>query len=380
MKAPNFFEFFSQAKIISGKKGMENIPLEFAGMGVHRPMIVTSRSVVDSGLLQKLIKAFYESTLTIGAVFDGATSTVSASLIEKGAALFRWKECDSIIALGSGSIMDLARGINMAVTEKASLASLAGEDRVAGNLRPFAAVVTASLSGYEAGNKALIDNRVYKSDFLFPDIICIDNRMMLKQAPGDAVNSAMAALTHAIEACQEPVNNPMTDAYALAAIRYISDHLPVVVKKPRNNKALMALANASVAANIAYANAPAGIVHNLARALALETGHNEGMLMGLLLSASLEYKLAKKENIRQDLLMALIGFDESCRVSDADKAEKSIQKIRALQKACAKAMPRGLKELNIPAYRMEKAAGDAAITAGGKVKAQDCMAIMNKAL
>ncbi len=379
MKAPNYFEFFSQAKILSGNKGMEQVALELEGMASNRPLVLTSQTVTSSGLTKKFIKAMYESTVTIGALNDEVPSSASGSLAKRLAALYIWKQCDSIVAIGDVSVMDMARAVNMMVSYDGELTGLDGVDNLPSRLKPFVAIPTADLSGYEAGNVAVIDNRLYKSDFLFPDIVCIDRRMFKKGNPEKLVNAGMLALVRAIEASGEEFANPMNDAYSLLAIRAVSENLPVASAKPSKREALLALANASVAADIAWSNAPAGLAFSLGKALAEETGYPEGYLMGIILPRTLEYKLASKGDLRDDLLFALAGFDASSAVDPVDKPAASLARIGELISSLGSTMPATLKDLNVPRFKMEKAAEKAAAMTAVKIKADQCLDILDHA-
>ncbi len=379
MKAPDYFEFFSQAKIMSGNKAMEQIPVELEGMAAGRPLVLTNRIVAAAGLVKKFLAAMDESALVIGALNDEVSLAASTSLARRLAALFTWKECDSIIAIGDASVMDMARAVNMTVSHNGEIKDFEGSRKIPSHLYPFVAVPTADLSGYEAGNAAVIDQREYRSDFLFPDIVCIDKRMFKKGKRETIVNAAMLALVRAIEASGEEVANPMNDAYSLLAIRAVSENLSLLAAKPNKSEALLALANASVAADIAWSNAPTGLAFSLGRALSEETGHPEGILMGIILPHTLELKLAGKGDLRDDLLFALAGFEESSAVDPVDKPAASLARIKKLITGVNRVMPSTLEGLNVPRFKMESAAKKAAAMAAIKIKADTCLDILEHA-
>jgi len=379
MKAPNYFEFFSQAKIMSGKKGLEQIVLELEGMAANRPLVLTSDSVTSAGLTKTFIKAMYESTVTIGALYDEVTSSTSGATAERLAALYTWKQCDSIIAIGNASVMDMARAVNMLVSLEGTLTDYAGRDAVPSSLKPFVAIPTSEISGYEMSNRAIIDNRVYQSDFLYPDIVCIDGRMLKGGNPETIVNAGMCALVRAIDASGEEVANPMKDAYSLLAIRAVSENLPVAAAKPKNKAALLALANGSAAADIAWSNSPAGLAGSLAHALAEETGFPEGILGGIILSSVLKFKQSGKAKLRDDLLFALAGFDAAAAVPAGEKSAASLAMISELVESLGDAMPSTLQALNVPRFKMERAAEKAAAMADVKIKADQCLEILSNA-
>ena len=375
MKSPDYFEFFSQAKVMSGSKGLEQLSLELEGMGAERPLILSGEPSLTKGV----IKAFYESKISIGAVYDDIPSTATSALAERLAALFAWKECDSIIAVGSDSVMDLAKAVNIAVSLPENILTYMGDDEIPSPLKPFVAVVTADLKGYETTNRATIDRQLYRSDFLYPDIICIDERMMKKQDTESLLDISLVALTQAIEASAEPVNNALNDAYALAGIQGIAEYAPQLLKKGGNKKFLKGFTGAASFAGIAFANAPTGPVHSLGAALAEETGHPEGVLMGIILMSQLERKLAGKEGVRDDLLFALGGFDIMAATAPEEKGRAAVSLLKEFIFNFGAAMPHSLEELHIPRYKMEAAAERAAKTCERKIALKECLAILEDA-
>ncbi len=134
----------------------------------------------------------------------------------------------------------------------------------------------ALVSGNEAANRAFVDGLVCISDFLSPDVVVVDHRMTTTAEAGPVLYSGMIALAHAVETAMSTSANPMIDAYTYGAIRLLIENLPAAVRKPSNKKNSVAVANAGALAATAFSNAPEGIAHHLAEALADCTGINRG--------------------------------------------------------------------------------------------------------
>ena len=115
MLLPSFYDFCCRVKTISGNKALEKIPVLLAGMNAKKPMIVTDKGVVAVGLIDVIKKAI-GTKLKIGAIFDGAPIDSDYKVVNAAAKIYRQKGCDSIIAIGGGSAMDTAKGINILVS------------------------------------------------------------------------------------------------------------------------------------------------------------------------------------------------------------------------------------------------------------------------
>jgi len=379
MRSSDYFEFFSQAKIMSGNRAMSNIPVELDGFDARKPLVVTSKEVTKAGLGKKFIRALYDSNVVIGAIFDEVPHYAGISQVRDLVRLFRDRGCDSLIAIGGGAAADVAKCVNVMVSaDTDDILQFVGDNMIAGHLKPFIYVATSGSAGYEASNRATIEGRVIRSDFLFPDVICID-RSMVPAKNGDAVlEGAMVAFAQAVEAADMPNDNPVVDAYAHAAIQFICENLRKGIRSPGNKDSGMALANAAAMGAIAFSNSPEGTVHLISRSLARVTGLSESLCMVVLLPYSLELKLSKKEPFRGDLLLAMAGIEAFATTPEKERPRAALALIRQLL-AEGKHYPRTLKDVRVAKYRLDEAARAAAEEGDGRVDLKDCMNILEHA-
>ena len=101
--------------------------------------------------------------------------------------------------------------------------------------------------------------------------------------------------------------NPVSDAYATAAIKKISQNLLVVLDNPKDENARLELAQASTMAGVAFSNAMVGLVHSLGHATGAVAHLPHGLCMSLYLPYVLEYNLDKNGARIADLLLPLAG-------------------------------------------------------------------------
>lgn len=358
MKIPDSYAFFSHPKIISGSCALENIPLELDALNARKPLIIMASGGSKTGPGKKIVTAFKGSGVIIGAIYDNISPDASLDMVYDVARLFRDRGCDSIIAVGGGSVVDAAKGVNIVVsTNTSDLAQYAGEKTVLeNNMKPLIVVPTGLSTGYEATDRARIGNYNFRSDYISPGVIVIDPRM-LKFGDADAPTlSAMPALTHAIEAFLSEKRNPMSDVYASTAMQLLHENLAVAITRPRNKKARLAVANAAAMAGISFSNVQSGIIHTLAQAAADVTDFSIGVCMGILLLYGMLYLRDQKMGIRSDLLMALSGPDVFAETPDDQRTEKSMATIQQLVAVARGVVPGSFKELNIPNYKLKEIA------------------------
>jgi alcohol dehydrogenase len=147
MNSPENSGFFSQARIMSGLKALENIPLELEGMSAGCPLLITDGDTVRKGLLKKLINSFSGSPISAGGLFDRVGPAAQPETVEEVADLFRRCRCDSIIALGTGAVVNTAKGVNILLNIDGMMTSATGSSSISRSLMPLVAVPTAPIQG-----------------------------------------------------------------------------------------------------------------------------------------------------------------------------------------------------------------------------------------
>ena len=348
-----YYEFYCPVKILAGLKALEHLPAELAERGCAAPMVLTDKGVRDAGLIETVEIAFEEAGISLGPVFDDIPPDSSTDVVEQIARLFRERNHDSLIAVGGGSVMDTAKATNILVSEGGEfLREYAGANALTRPLKPLVAIATTAGTGSEVTSVAIIKDTHkqtkvgFQSAHLLPAVAVIDPRMTLTVPPGITAATAMDALTHAVEAFTCLSKNPISDAYASAAIRKIVTALPLVLADPGNTGARLALAEAATMAGIAFSNSMVGLVHAIGHSLGAVCHLHHGTCMSLLLPYVLEYNF---ETIRDDLghlLPSLVGDEAAATTPPEDRAEASIAAIRDLRDTIfdATELPRSLSE------------------------------------
>lgn len=372
------YEFLNYPKIIFGKCSLENIPAELAGYDTQKPLVIVRKSLGKNGaLIKRFIRAFADSMVIIGAVYDEVEDYAGISLARDAAFLFKERGCDSLIALGSGDAVDLAKAVNVLVSEKADNFSAYYEAKsISGVLKPLIVVPAGLANGREASNSFFVDNREIKSDFLYPDVMVIDHRVAAGCSVADVAESAAIALAQALNSFVGNNGNPMIAALAHPALSYLSQYLERGLKKPQNKETSVALVNASVMASIAYANAKPGMANLLAKEMARVTGISPGIFMVILLPAVIDFLAKEKTKISDELLLAVGGLDSYAAVAAKERGQKGLEAAKKLVGAFSGVLPVSLKELKVQKYIFPEIARAASQKSEGVFSAVDCAEIL----
>lgn len=368
-----YYAFFCPVKIIAGHAALEHIPFELGALSCSRPMVITDKGVRGAGLLALVEAIFTSSHAPITVVFDDVPADSSLSTVRQAAASYRDHQCDALVAIGGGSVIDTAKAVNILVSEGGDdLLQYAGAHNLKRALKPLFAVPTTSGTGSEVTMVAVISDTEagvkipFTSYYLLPNAAVLDPRMTLTLPPLVTAATAMDALTHAVEAYTGLAANPMSDAYATAAIQKISRNLLALMDNPQDAHGRLELAQASTMAGIAFSNSMVGMVHALGHSIGALCHLPHGMCMGILLPYVLEYNETVRGERIGELLLPLAGPEVYAATPQSRRASRAVQVILLLRdnlyQRCQ--LPRTLQETGKVEVEQLEAIADMAINDG----------------
>ncbi len=353
---PSYYEFFSPVKIISGKRAIDNLPHELEELQAKKPLIITDKGIVLTGAIDLVKSLFKEYHREIPVIYDDTPPDSSTSVVMEITDIYKNAGCDSIVAIGGGSVIDTAKGVNILVSEgEKDLMKFAGANILKNPLNPLVVIPTTSGTGSEVTLVAMIYNEekgvkmAFSSPYLLPRVAILDPRMTISLPPPLTASTAMDALTHAIEAYICIQKNPLSDAYATAAIELIRKNLFSALQDGKDQKARLALANAATMAGVAFSNSMVGMVHSLGHAVGGVCRLPHGIAMSIFLPYGMHYNLEAREEELARLLLYLGGDEEYVRTPKEQRAERSIEMVLEmrdkLHTICG--IPRSLKEAGV---------------------------------
>lgn len=392
--AKPYYEFFCPVKVIAGNAALEHIPFELAALGSKNPLILTDKGVRANGLLEPIETAFVDTDAKVAAIFDDVPPDSSLATVRNAARMYREHHCDAILAIGGGSVIDTAKATNILVSEGGDdLMKYSGAHNLPKPLKPLFVIPTTSGTGSEATMIAVVSDTEknvkmpFASYYLMPNAAVLDPRMTQTLPPHLTAMTAMDALTHAVEAYTCLAANPISDAYATAAIKKISENLFKVLANPKDAEARLELAQASTMAGIAFSNSMVGVVHSLGHALGAVAHLPHGLCMNLFLPYVLDYNKDVNGAKIADLLLPLAGADIYAQTPAAQRADKAIAYIRQMRDQLFEQtkLPRTLQETGKVTREQlndvaSKALDDGSIIYNPKeASLQDLLGILNQA-
>ena len=391
---PNYYEFRSATKVLSGEHAIEHVPFELANLGVARALVVTDKRVRELGLVDPLLDALADSHIEVAAVFDDVPVDSSVAVANALAETYRAAGCEGIVAVGGGSVLDSAKGLALVLASGgADLMTMRGSEILSNPaLVPLVAIPTTAGTGSEVTGVAVIKDtgRDVKMAFvsfdLQPHVAVLDPRMTLGLPPRITASTAMDALVHSVEAASGLQKNPLSDAYAHAAIALIREHLPTVLAEGRDRQGRLALANAALMAGIAFSNSMVGAVHAIGHACGAISHVAHGDAMAILLPHCMRFNLDVCEAAYAELLLPLAGPDVFATTPAEKRAAAAIDAVESLLATCASAgLPTQLRQAGVTADQLDAIAqlaiGDGSVAMNAKqLTLTDARVILEEAL
>ncbi|MFU2059428.1 bifunctional acetaldehyde-CoA/alcohol dehydrogenase [Avibacterium volantium] len=247
--------------------------------GMERVVIITDRTMVDLGFVEKVAKQITaRGNHVTYQLFADVEPDPSIETVRRGVELIRSYKPDTIIALGGGSSMDAAKVMWLfyeqpevdfrdLVQKFMDIRKRAFKFPQLGRKARFIGIPTTSGTGSEVTPFAVItegDKKYPIADYsLTPTVAIVDPALVMTVPAHVAADTGLDVLTHATEAYVSVLANDFTDGLALQAIKLVFENLERSVKE-KDPQAREKMHNASTMAGMAFANAFLGMNHSLA--------------------------------------------------------------------------------------------------------------------
>jgi alcohol dehydrogenase len=360
MKISNF-RFYNPVKLIAGDKALGSLPYELKQLQSQRPLIITDRGVLKAGLIDLINESLENKGDFNCSIYDRVPPDSSPAVVNSAAGVFRQNGCDAIVAVGGGSVIDTGKAVNIVISEGVDdIIELKGA-KLKKNMQPFIVIPTTAGTGSEVTYAAMLRDAennaklLFASYNLFPDTALLDPRMTLTLPPLVTAATAMDALCHAMESCISNAHNPISDAHAIAAIKLIRRHLPMVLENENDADSRFQLATAACMAGAAFSNSGVGLVHALGHALGGVCGVPHGIAMSIFLPFGLEFNMSVAGETIGEMLLPLRGPQDYVQTPEPDRAANTIVAVRELKEKLYQMaeLPRTLSEAGVQEDNLE---------------------------
>nr|WP_208998521.1 iron-containing alcohol dehydrogenase [Roseibium aquae] len=235
-----------------------------------RVLIVTDPGIVKAGLLEAPMTSLTDARHAV-AVFDGVTADPLRSVLTAAVDQGRAFQPTSVVGLGGGSSLDVAKLVALLLGSGEDLDEAWGVGNAKGPRLPLVLVPTTAGTGSEVTPISIItveddEKRGVVSPVILPDLAVLDADLTLGLPAHVTAATGIDAMVHAIEgyASKSANNNPVSRTLAVEALKLLGANIRTAVDEPGNRDARGAMLLGSMLAGMAFANSPVAAVHALA--------------------------------------------------------------------------------------------------------------------
>ena len=317
---------------------------------VHSVFIMQVASLRKQGYLDDLYKQLERRNIHYH-LFEESFHDPDTEIINR--MVQEYGDAEAIVVIGGGSKMDAAKVLAGCISTGKKAEQLFGTMKVIRKVPLLIAIPTTARTGSEATVAAVIsDTKTHKKrqvldSALVPNYAILDPELTENLSNELTVQTAMDALTHALEAYVSTYATAFTDKCALKAIKMIHEYLPLVMKNPHDLIERNYLLQASTLAGVALTRAFVGYVHAFAHEIGARYGISHGLCVGVILPYVMEdYREVATDKLAQLSLLLKLGDEED---SDALLAKKYIDYLNDFIEKVG--MPKHLKELQEVDYK-----------------------------
>ncbi len=281
-----------------------------------KAMLVTGRgSAKKNGSQADVIEALEKENIDY-VLFDKVMSNPTIACSYEGAACARENKVDCIIAIGGGSPMDAAKAMALLAGQNIDEKDLFSGN-YSGEVLPIIAVPTTAGTGSEVTQYSILTNDAAETKtsiatpLIFPKVAYIDPRYMAGLPPATTINTAVDALSHAVEGMLTVRASIVSDALAKESIRIFIECAQALVESTDEGGADFSedtrakLAQCALLAGMVIAQTGTTAVHAMGYSLTYSKDIDHGRANGLLLPEYLKFVEQKQPRLVARILAAM---------------------------------------------------------------------------
>ncbi|KZK91088.1 1,3-propanediol dehydrogenase [Pseudovibrio sp. Ad5] len=235
-----------------------------------RVFLVSDKGLMKAGLVEPVITQLEAAGIDV-TLFDDVVADPPEAIVLHAAELAKAADVDSVIGLGGGSSLDVAKLVALLVGGGEQLADIYGVGMAKGKRLPLILIPTTAGTGSEVTPISIIttgeaEKKGVVSPSLLPDVALLDADLTVGLPPHVTAATGIDAMVHAIEAYTSTSanNNPVSKVLAQEALRLLGANIEKAVNTPLDKEARSNMLLGSMLAGQAFANSPVAAVHALA--------------------------------------------------------------------------------------------------------------------
>ncbi|WMJ85778.1 iron-containing alcohol dehydrogenase [Anaerocolumna sp. MB42-C2] len=233
---PEEYMLMMPRKVFGGGSALEQV-LVLLKDKYKKAAIFTDKGIRNSGITDYPLELLGRCNLEI-IIFDELPTEPSCDEAQKVVDDFRKSGADLIVAIGGGSVMDVAKLASIACTDVYGVRDLLKKPLIGRKFVEVLLIPTTAGTGSEATPNSIVTVPeknlkvgIVNTEML-ADMVILDGRMLKKIPQQIAAATGIDALAHAIECYTSNKANPISNMFALEALKLIFENILPACEDP----------------------------------------------------------------------------------------------------------------------------------------------------
>ena len=340
------FSFDLRTQVLFGENRFTQLGALAKSLGLRRTLLVSDPGVESTGYPAQALAQLSEAGIAANA-FHNFSPNPDTEMVEAGRVAAAALGIDSLVALGGGSSLDCAKGINFVLTNGGNMRDYLGFGKAARPMLPMIAIPTTAGTGSEAQSYALISDAATHVKMACGDpkaafrVAILDPLLTRSQPREITATAGYDAISHAVESYVTTKRTPASIVFAQEAWQLLSANFVRVLRDPCDLEARGAMLLGAHYAGIAIENSMLGATHACANPLTAHYGATHGRAIAALLPHVVRWNWTAAEPLYREL-------------AGADLAD------RLAEIAATAGLSSRLRDLGVPQEALSSLAEDAA--------------------
>lgn len=288
------FRFKVPQNIEFGVGSLKKLPEILNESKSEHVFLISDEGLAKLGVVKK-VQDIVEADGLKCTTYLGVVPNPTVDVVNESTKCYKESGATSIIALGGGSSMDVAKATGVLATYGGKITDYEGLYKVPGPIVPIIAIPTTAGTGSEVTASAVVtdEERNYKMSVIsyemLPKYAVLDPQLIMTAPASIAASCGVDALIHALEAYVSNFASPFTDAMAEKAMELIGANIRRFVANRQDEEAACAMMTGSTFAGMAFAWAKLGNVHAMSHPVSAFFDVPHGVANAVLLPVIAEY-------------------------------------------------------------------------------------------
>jgi alcohol dehydrogenase len=344
-------------RVVFGEGALDQLGTLATELAFTRALIVADKGIVAAGFAGRAARLL-ESSGIASCVFHDFDTNPDSRMVEAGRAFAAAQGIDGIVAIGGGSSLDCAKGINFVLTNGGSMRDYRGHGKASRSMLPSIGIPTTAGTGSEAQSYAIISDAETHAKMACGDekaafrVVILDGTLTVSQPRPVTAIAGYDAISHAVETYVTRTATDESRRMAREAWLLLHANYERVLQAPADLIARGAMLKGANLAGAAVELSMLGAAHACANPLTAMYGTTHGLAVAVMLPHVVRWN---GEVIADAYARLLAGSD---RASHGDPVETLARRLEDLRHAGE--LPATLAELGVKPADISALSADAA--------------------